>query len=147
MTSLPLDCTHGRTTSGVASHHRHRTSSHSWTTSSVTCHHRPWTANTIKRRRVWYAIISFGQHTRSNDVGRGMPSSPMGSTHDRTTSGMAGHHRLWVAQMVERHQAWHDITSLGQHTRSNNVGHGMPSLSLGSTHGRTTLGVACHQCL
>ncbi|MDV3169082.1 MAG: hypothetical protein Q8796_02130, partial [Candidatus Phytoplasma australasiaticum] len=32
---------------------------------------------------------SFGQHTRSNDVGRGMTSSPVGSTHVRATSGVA----------------------------------------------------------
>ena len=55
-----------------------------------------------------------------------MPPSPLGSIHDRKTSGMACHHRLW------------------DHKRSNNIGRGMPSLPLGSTHGRTTSSVACH---
>ena len=31
--------------------------------------------------RAWTAKYAFGQHTRSNDVGRGMSSSPLGSTH------------------------------------------------------------------
>ena len=60
-----------------------------WTVSGVACHHRLWPAHTVERRRVWHAIIAFGQHTRSNDIGRGMPSSPLGSTHSWTTSGMA----------------------------------------------------------
>ena len=54
MTSWPLNSTRGRTTLGVA------------------CHHSPWTTNTIEQRRAWHDIISFGQHTQSNDVGRGM---------------------------------------------------------------------------
>ena len=47
-----------------------------------------------------------------------MPSSPLGSTHGRTMLGVTCHHRLWTAHSVERHRAWHDITALGQHTRS-----------------------------
>ena len=147
MPSSPLGSTHGRTTSGVA------------------CHHRLWTAHTEERRRAWHDIITFGQHTRwnyvgrgmpssplgstkwSNDVGRGMPSSPLGSIHGRTTSGVACHNRLKAAHTVERHRAWHDITTFGQHTRLNDVGRGMPASSLGSTNGRTTSGVACHHRL
>ena len=125
MPSSPLGSTHGRTTSGVA------------------CHLRLFAAHTVERRRAWHAIIAFGQHTRSNDVGRGMPSSPLGSTHGRTTSGVACHHRLWAAHTVERRRAWHAIIAFGQHTRSSDVGRGMPSSPLGSTHGRTTSGVAC----
>ena len=71
MTSPPLDCTHGRTTSGV------------------TCHHCLWTAHSVERRLVWYVIIAVGKHTRSNDVGRGMISPPLECTHGRTTSGVA----------------------------------------------------------
>ena len=73
MPSPPLDSTHGQTMSGV------------------TCH------------------LAFGNHTRSKDVGRGMtspslgitrsnvvgrdmPSSPLDSTHGRTKSGLACHH-------------------------------------------------------
>ena len=177
MTSLPLDSTHGQMTSGVARHHR------------------PWTVHTVGRRREWHDITALGQHTRSNDVGSGMPSLPEGSTHGQTTSGMTCHHRLgkahtfnqhpawieitalglharledvergmtslpldstdgrqcrvwtlkvalhhrpWAAHMVELRQAWHGITALGQHTRSNDVGHDMPSPSLESTHVQTT---------
>ena len=129
MTSPPLDCTHGLMTSGVARHH---------------C---PWTAHTVERRRAWHAIIAFGQHTRSNDVGRGMTSPPLDNTHGRPTSGMACHHRLWAAHTVERRRARHDITALRQYTRSDDVRSGMTSPPLGSTHDRTTSGVACHHRL
>ena len=95
-------------------------------------------------RRAWYAIILLGKHTRSDDIGHDMPSPPLDSTHGRTMSGVALHHRPWTARMIRRRRAWYDITALGQHTRSNDVGRGMPSSPLGSTHGRTTLGMACH---
>ena len=71
MPSSPLDSTHDRTTSGVA------------------CNHRLWVAHTVERRRAWHAIIALGRQTRSNNVRRGMPSPPLDSIHDRTTSGMA----------------------------------------------------------
>ena len=41
-------------------------------------------------------------------------------------------------------RAWHDITALGLHTRSNYVKCVMTSPPLYSTQGRTTSGVACH---
>ena len=134
MPSPPLDSTHGRTSSGVA------------------CHHCLWAAHTVERRREWHAIIAFGQHT-----------------HGRTTSGVACHHRLWTTHTVGnvgrgmtllpldythggQRRAWHDITALGQHTRSATsgvawhhrpwtehtvgyVGRGMPSPPLDYTHG------------
>ena len=108
-----------------------------------------------------HAIIAFGQHTQSNDVGRSMPSSPLGSTHDRTTSGVARNHLLWTTHTVSnvmrgmmtsmpldstharQRRALHDITALGLHTRLNNVKRGMQSSPLGSTDSRTTSGVAC----
>ena len=121
-------------------------STHGWT-SGVTCHHRLWTTHTVELRRAWHAIIAFGQHTRSNDVRRGMPSSPLGSTNGRTTSGVACHHCFWAAQAVRRRQALHAIIAFVQHTKSNDVWRGMPSSSLGITHGRTTSGVACHHRL
>ena len=70
----------------------------------------------VRRRRAWHDITALGQHTRLNDVGRGMPSSP------------------WAAQTVERHWVWHDFIAFGQHTRSYEVGHDMPLLPLDSTH-------------
>ena len=115
MPSSPLSSTHSQTTSGVA------------------CHHRLGTAHTVGQRWALHAIIAFGQHTQLNDVGRGMPSSPLGSTGGRTASGVACHHRLWVAQTVERRRAWHAIIAFGQQTRSNDIGRGMPSSPLGST--------------
>ena len=126
MTSPPLDCTHGRTTAGES------------------CHHRLWEAPTIKRRQEWHEITALGQHTRSNDVGRGMPSSPLDNTHGPTTSSVTCHHHLWTAHTVRLRRAWHDITAFGQHSRSNEVRHDMPSPPLHCTHGRTTSGVACH---
>ena len=104
-------------------------STHGRMTSGVACHHLLWEAQMVERRR------------------HGMPTSPLGSTHGRTTSGVACHHRLWTTHTVERRRAWHDITSFGHHTQSNNVGRDMPSPPLESTHGRTKSGVACHHYL
>ena len=148
-----MDSTHGRISSGVA------------------CYHRLWAAHTVERRQLWHASIAlwqhtqskeigrgmtsppldsthgrttsgvafnhaFGQHTRSNDIGRGTSSPTLDSTHGRTTSGVTCHHRLWTAHTVGRCRTWQDITSLGQHTRSNDVGRVMTSPPLESTHGR-----------
>ena len=129
MPSLLLDRKHGRTTYSMA------------------CHQRLETTHTEERRRAWHDIITFGQHTHLNYVGRGMPSSPLGSTNSRTTSGVACHHHLWAAHTVERRQAWHASIALQQDTRSNDVERGMPSTPLDSTHGRMTSGVACHHLL
>ena len=82
-------------------------------------------ADIVGQRRTWNAIIALGRQTWSNDVGHGMPLSPLGSKDGRTTSGVACDHRLWAAQTVERRRAWHAIISFGKHTRSNDVGHGM----------------------
>ena len=150
-------------------HHLLWTSRHTQTASGVACHHCSWTGNMVERCRAWHAIkcigtehteegrwawhdiITFGQHTRwnyvgrgmpssplgstkrSNDVGRGMPSSPLGSIHGRTTSGVACHNRLKAAHTVERRRAWNDITTFEQHTRSNNVGRDMTSPPIDST--------------
>ena len=114
MPSSPLDSTDDRPSSGVP------------------CHHSSYIAYTVGRRRAWHAIIAFGQHRRSAVVGRGMPSSPLGSAHDRTTSGVACHHRLWAAHTVERRRAWHAIIALGRQTRSNDVWRGMPSSPSGA---------------
>ena len=87
ITSPPLDNTHNRTTPGVA------------------CHHRHWVAHMVEQRRAWHAIIALGSQTRSNDVKRGMPSSPLGNTNGRTMSGVACHHSPWTAKTVQRRQA------------------------------------------
>ena len=119
---------------------------HDRTKLGVACHHRIRTTHTVRRRRAWHAIIAFGQHRRSDGVGRGMPSPPLDSTHSRTTSGVACHHRLWTSQTVERRRAWHAIIAFGQHKRSNNVAHGMKSPPLDYTHRQMTSGVERHHC-
>ena len=91
----PLDCTHGQTTLGVA------------------CNHCLRAAQTVERRQAWHAIIALGRQTWLNDVRRGMPSLPLGSTDGRTTSGVARHHHLWPAHTVKRRQAWHSIIASG----------------------------------
>ena len=113
----------------------------------MACHHRFCAAHTVEQRQAWHAITAFGQHTRSNDVGHGMPSSRLGSTHGLTTSGVACHHHLWAAKTVERRRAWHDITALGLYARSDDVRHGMTSPPLICTHDWMTSGVACHRHL
>ena len=141
MTLPPLDSTHGgqlRAWHDITAFGKHTRSA----TSGVASHHCPWLAHTVGRRQPWHAITTFGQHTRSNNVGNGMPSSPLGSTHDRTTSGVACHHSPWTATMVKRRQAWHAIIAFGQHKRSNDVGRGMPPYTLGGKHGQTTSSVA-----
>ena len=113
----------------------------------MACHQRLGKAHTEERREAWHEIIIFGQHTRLNYVGLGMPSSPLGSTRGRTTTGMACHHHLWAAHTVDRRRVWHAIIALWQHTQSKDVRCGMTSLLLDSTHGRTTSGVACYHRL
>ena len=105
----------------------------------MACHHRPSTTHTVGRRRAWHDLTALGQHTRSDYVRCGMTSLPLYSTHGRTTSGVACHHRLWTTHTVgnvghgltspplnsthgQQCRAWHDISAFGQHTRSNNVG-------------------------
>ena len=129
MPSSPLGSTHGRTTSGVA------------------CHNHLKAAHLVERSRAWHEITAFRQHTRLIDVGGGMLSSPMGSTHGRTTSGVACHYSPWMANTVELCQALHAINAFGEHTWSNDVGRGMPSSPLGSTNGQTMSGLTCHHCL
>ena len=126
MTSPPLYSTHGQTTSGVA------------------CHHCLWTAHTVERRRGCHAIIAFGLHKQSNNVGRGMPSMPLVSTNGRTTSTVACQHCLWTSSHSRTASGMACHHRLLKKTGLNDVGRGMPSLPLGRTHGRTTLGVACH---
>ena len=72
-----------------------------------------------------------------------MTSPPLDSTHGRTTSGVACHHRIWAAHTVERRQACHAIIASGKHPQSNDVRSGMTSPPLDSTYGRTTSGVKC----
>ena len=100
-----------------------------------------------------------------------MPSSPLDCTHDQVTSSMACHHSSWKAYTIGRRRAWYINITLGQRTRSNdlghhiqsdaigvagrhrpwtsyarldNVGHSMQSLPLDIIHGWTKSGVTSH---
>ena len=149
ISSSPLGSTHDRTTSGVAYHHRH------------------WIAYMVRRRRAWHAIltldkiygrtfqawnsiISLGQHTRSNDIGRGMPSSHLDNIHGQKNSGMVYYHPSWIEltfglrrmwqdcmvlglHTIGRCRASHAFFSLAQHARLKNVKCDIPSLSVEST--------------
>ena len=83
-----------------------------------------------------HGITALGQHTRPDYVGRGMTSLHLDSTLGRTTSGLVCHHLRWAANTTEQRRAWHDITSLGLHARSDDVGRGMKSPPLDYKHGR-----------
>ena len=130
MTSSPLYGTHDRTTSSVAFHYRLWAAQkvelrRAWhaiiafgkhtrsTSSSVESLHRLWIAQPVERSQAWHVMIAFGKHTRSNDVGGGMPSSPLGSTNGRTAWGVACHHRPWTANTVERRRVWYAFIAFG----------------------------------
>ncbi|TMW83197.1 hypothetical protein EJD97_002523 [Solanum chilense] len=140
--SLPLRSAHGRMTLGLA------------------CLQGPWEAHMVERcrashgtnalgqqahtvgqRQAWHSIIGLGNHTRLNYVGRDMLSSPLGSTHRKTMSGVACHHCNEEAYTVGRRQAMHVIIFLGKHTRSNDIGSDTLLSPLDSTYDRTTSGV------
>ena len=91
----------------------------------MACNLHIWTTHTDEQHRTWHAIITFVQHTWSDNVRRGMPAWSLGSTHGQTKLGMTCHNHPWEA-------------------RSDNVGRGMPSLPLERIHDRTTSGVKCY---
>ena len=76
------------------------------TTSSMPCHHSPWETPRVRQSQAWHGIIAYGQHTRSNYVGRGMPSLPLDNTDGRTTSGVSCYHHPWLTHTVRRHRLW-----------------------------------------
>ena len=75
----------------------------------VKCHHPLWTTQIVRRCKVWHAHMALGQHTRSDDIRRGMLSSPLGNICNQTTSGVACHHLSYVAHSVGQCRAWHPI--------------------------------------
>ena len=122
----------------------------------MSCHARCLSTVCAALRRLWHAIINFGQHTQWKDVGRGLTSPPLDSTHGRTTSGVTCRHGPWTPHTVEQSRMLHAIIALERQTRLNDVrrgmpsspldllthsddiGCGMPSLPLDGKHGRTT---------
>ena len=97
-----------------------------WMTPGVTCHHRPWAAHTVRFFLAWNARMVLRKHAQLDDIDRCMPSSPLGSTLFRMTSGVTFHHRPWEAHTVGRCRQV------------------MPSLLLESIHSRTTSSVASY---
>ncbi|TMW93699.1 hypothetical protein EJD97_011281 [Solanum chilense] len=124
--------------------------------STLKCHHRSWTANMVERCWACHAIISLGQHTRSDDIERnipweaytvndtccGMPLSPLGSAHIRMTLGMKCDHRPWAAHRVGLRHAWHAIITIGQHTQLDDVAHDMQESRRDNIH-ELTVGQRC----
>ena len=122
-------------------------------------------AHAVGRRRASHAVITLGQHTRWEDVRRGMTSSPLDNIQDRSTSGVACNYSLWPIHIVrirrvwmpsslldnihrvEWCRAWHAIIALGQHTRSDNLGRGMLLSLLDTIHGRMMSGMECDHLL
>ena len=144
MLSLPLDITQRRMTSSVA------------------CHHRLCKSHIVGRRRTCHDIMSLGHYTWVDDIACGIPLSPFHYTHGRAMSSVAClssawttytvggcqaclHHCPWTAHMVERRRAWPLIISLGQHTRSDEVGYDLSSSPLEYTHERAMSRMVCHK--
>ena len=114
-----------QTTSSVACHHR-PWASHIIIDAGTGCHHLPSGDHTFRRRRALDAIISLGQQTQSENVGRFMPS------------------RHLTTNTIGRCRAWHAIIAHGMHKWQDDVGHGMPPWALGNINGRTTSSMTCH---
>ena len=73
-----------------------------------------------------------------------MPSSPLGSTNGRTTSGVASYHRLWISSHNQTVSCFTCHHRLFAENRLNDFGRGMPSLPLDNMHDQMMSGVACH---
>ncbi len=130
MPSSPLGSTHDRTTTSVACHHRPWTAytvglrqawhaimamanTHGQTKSSVARHNLLWTIQATGQRHTWHASMALIKHTHSDDVVRGMPSSPLDSIHGHTMSRVAYNYCLWIEHISLRYRAWHAIIVVG----------------------------------
>ena len=108
-----------------------------------------------------HAIIALGQHTQSDEIWRGIPSSPLNNIHGQTPQ--AWHAFIAPAKHTRSDDVRqgmlslplyraHDMMTLrvgprknlGQHTWSDDVGRGMTSSPLGNIHDCTTSGKICH---
>ena len=63
-----------------------------------------------------------------------MQTSPLDIKHGGTTSSVERHHRHFIEYMVRLRRSWHTIIEFRQHTRSNNIERGRPSLLLDNIH-------------
>ena len=96
---FPLDSTHGREMSTMA------------------CHQHPWTTHTIRLNQARHSLIVLGQHTRSDEVGRGIPSSPLENIHDLTMLDTACYDHPLTTETIGPRRMLHDRMALGIHTR------------------------------
>ena len=87
--------------------------------------------------------MAHGKLTPSDEVGCGMPSSPLGSTHYLTTKSVVCHHLPWRVYTVRLRKAWHAIMALYKHTRLDEVEHRTTSSPFDNTRDRTTSYMAC----
>ena len=71
---------------------------------------------------MWHEFISLVKHTRLDDVGRGMLSSPLESIQDQTTSGVACYHRPWTKYMIGQRKAWNASMAFGRYIWWHDVG-------------------------
>ena len=99
---------------------------HNQATSGIACDHRFWTSHTIGLHQLWHDIMSLEKKIFSENVGGGMPSSPLDNIQCPTTSGVDA------------------IMAIVQHIQLNNVGGSMLSSPLDNIHYRTVTGMACH---
>ena len=117
---------------------------YSLTKLGMSCPRSLLTVHTVRLHWARHAIISLGQHTRSDDVRHGKSSLPLDNTHVWTTSCVAGHHHPWTSTVDGQCEAMQAIIVLGLHILTDDIEHGMPSLPLESAQGKITLGMAYH---
>ena len=107
----------------------------------------PFDSTHGRQLRAWHDITALGKHTRSDKIVCEMPSLSFQKTHYQTTSSMACHNLLLTTHTTIRHLVSHAIFALRLHARSNDLGLGMPTWTLGSINCRTTSGVTCYIAL
>ena len=118
----------------------------------VECNHRPCTTQMVGRCWDLDVIIALGQHTRSYDIRRGMPTwslarPSVACSHRPCTAHIVRRHRAW--QMARTKQYWtmwsitcNHRTSEAYMVRRRLAWHAISRLD--NTHGRTTSSVGCH---
>ena len=79
-----------------------------------------------------------------NDVGSGIPLSPLDCTPGQTTSRVVGYHSSLTTHIVGQRQVWNNIIALEKHKRLNDFARGMSSWPYDSANVWTMSGVACH---
>ena len=118
---------------------------HKWMSSGVAFYRLPCAARMVERHGALDAIIALGQHTRSDDVKRGMQALSLRSTDGWTTSGVVCHHHPLTTHTIGLRRAWHAIIALGKHTQSDNVGRGILLSPFERINDRTTSRMACYR--